>query len=82
MERQWSCAGGEYSTPLCEPPGLSISNCFVGPLGSYTVGKRGSQTVDLGEVEVQPMQGGWALTEPRVGQEVLIDFLDEDIDRL
>lgn len=47
----------------CEPPGFSIVISFVGPFGSFAMGQCGSQTVDLGEVEVQPIQGGWSLTD-------------------
>jgi hypothetical protein len=47
----------------CEPPGFTIAITFLGPYGNYAVGQCGQQTVDLGEVSVDPCQGGWALSD-------------------
>lgn len=48
---------------VCEPPGPTLTISSVGPFGGYAVGTCGSQTIDLGEVEIQPIQGGWSLTD-------------------
>lgn len=43
----------------CEPPGYSITVYFGGPYGISAEARCGSQSVDLGEVLVQPTQDAW-----------------------
>ena len=47
----------------CEPPGFTVSVSFLGPYGSFATGHCGNDSVDLGEVLLQPEQAGWALKD-------------------
>lgn len=46
----------------CEPPGFSIEIHFAGPYGQFAKVKCGNEKVDLGEVNVCPIQGGWTIS--------------------
>jgi hypothetical protein len=53
----------EHMEAECQPPGYSIVIGFAGPLGCDAVAKCGSQSVDLGEVQVSPEQNNWSPTD-------------------
>ena len=46
----------------CMPPGYSILIAFGGPFGNDAVAQCGNQSVDLGELVVNPAQDAWTLT--------------------
>lgn len=50
----------------CEPPGYTLTISFAGPYGVSLEAQCGRQTIDLGDVDVYPMQSAWTvLNAPR-----------------